>query len=606
MKQNRMLRGRLAAALLGLLTLACASDRSTVRGVVPDGYWTENQVQNVLARTLELRFAPDLSGLSESEQAALGKLLCVGEIFQQLHERALHHQAQGAYGRLLRLHEEIDSAHTQGLLDLYRLNQGPIATTLDNRREPFLPVDKAGPGKNVYPWGLERESLDELLEERDDLRPTLLHLRSVVRRLDARELSGDLATLSRFPALDLLHPGLKDRLRRLRTQPEGQTLYAVPYSVAFAAELTEVFGLLNEAAELMEPEDPEFAGYLRHRARDLLVDDYEAGDAAWVSGRFGRLNAQLGAYETYDDGLYGVKAFFGASLLLKDQQRSAELNTAISGLQKLEDSLPCSRHGKVREEIPVGVYNVIADFGQARSTNTATILPNEAHITAKYGRTILLRYNVMTDPQLFEIASGRFQAAVDESQHADLKLEGNFYRTLWHEIGHYLGPKTDRAGRTLDVALEENSDLIEELKSDLVSLFAARLHRGSGYYDAERLRSVRASGVLRVLQSVKPRRSQPYQTMQLMQWNFFLEQGLLAFDSESGKLHIDYDRYHAVVEQMLEQVLDIQARGDKAAADAFIERYAVWDEELHGRVAKVIRDQQTYRFRLVRYGVLGE
>src|SRR5688500_20332275 len=48
-------------------------------------------------------------------------------------------------------------AETQNLLTLYRLFQGPIATTLDNKREPFLPVDSLKPGKNVYPWGIRSE-----------------------------------------------------------------------------------------------------------------------------------------------------------------------------------------------------------------------------------------------------------------------------------------------------------------------------------------------------------------------------------------------------------------------------------------------------------------
>ena len=39
-------------------------------------------------------------------------------------------------------------------------------------------------------------------------------------------------------------------------------------------------------------------------------DDYESGDAAWVTGHFKNLNAQIGSYETYDDELYGVKTFF--------------------------------------------------------------------------------------------------------------------------------------------------------------------------------------------------------------------------------------------------------------------------------------------------------
>ena len=40
-----------------------------------------------------------------------------------------------------------------------------------------------------------------------------------------------------------------------------------------------------------------------------------------------------------------------------------------------------------------------------------------------------------------------------QEHHQDLMLDGNFYRTLWHEIGHYLGPARDRRGRDLDQAL---------------------------------------------------------------------------------------------------------------------------------------------------------
>ena len=32
--------------------------------------------------------------------------------------------------------------------------------------------------------------------------------------------------------------------------------------------------------------------------------------AAWVTGRFGKLNALIGSYETYDDELYATKAFY--------------------------------------------------------------------------------------------------------------------------------------------------------------------------------------------------------------------------------------------------------------------------------------------------------
>ena len=178
----------------------------------------------------------------------------------------------------------------------------------------------------------------------------------------------------------------------------------------------KAYALLNEAADAVAKDDEEFARYLRNRARDLLSNDYESGDAAWVTGRFKNLNAQIGSYETYDDELYGVKTFFAFSLLSTRGQETTALRQAMRGLQALEDSLPYDHHKKIREDIPVGVYDVVADFGQSRGGNTATILPNESYLARRYGRTILLRANIMREPNIFEGTSRTWEAAIGAEQ----------------------------------------------------------------------------------------------------------------------------------------------------------------------------------------------
>jgi len=259
----------------------------------------------------------------------------------------------------------------------------------------------------------------------------------------------------------------------------------VPYAVACADQLMRVYGLLHQSADDLQKD--EFARYLRNRARDLLSNDYESGDASWVTGHFKNLNAQIGAYETYDDELYGVKTFFAFSLLLTRQQETAALRQAMKGLQALEDSLPYDHHKEVREDIPVGVYDVVADFGQARGGNTATILPNESYLARRYGRTILLRANIMREPNIFASTSRSFAAAVGEEQARGLTNEGNFYRTLWHEVGHYLGVDRTKNGRDLDEALQDDANTLEEMKADLVSLFVAEALRKQGYYSDSQL-----------------------------------------------------------------------------------------------------------------------
>jgi hypothetical protein len=406
-------------------------------------------------------------------------------------------------------------------------------------------------------------------------------------------------------AIEVLHPGLAERLAALAAKPDPAELYAVPQALAWAPELAEAQRRLFTAAAAVEGDDPELARYLRNRGRDLLSNDYESGDASWVTGRFRRLNAQIGSYETYDDALFGVKAFPSLSLLLKDEAATAELAAALGGIQAIEDALPYESARRVREDIPVGVYEVIADFGQARGTNTATILPNDALFSRRYGRVILMRGSILTHPELFAISDRQWRAAVAPSLAEALEPEGNLHRTLWHEIGHYLGVDRASDGRALDQALGPWADALEEMKSDLVSLFAHHRLHAAGKVSEGRLAAVRASGILRTLQNNRPRADQPYQVMQLAQFNYFLDRGLLTVDGE-GRLVLHAEKYEATTTELLREVLAVQAAGDPARAEAFFGRWTGWTPDLHEPLAARLREAEGPRYRLVRYAELGE
>src|SRR5687767_1425245 len=152
----------------------------------PAGYWPHEKSQPIIEKTQTIRLAPDLSHLSAGEKLAVRKLLAVGEIFQKLYEDQRHAQALSGYEKLFQLHMRVGNpAPTENLLTLYRLFQGPIATTLDNKREPFLPVDPVVPGKNVYPWDVDNVNKTQLeffmKGYSDERRRQIMDLRSVVR-----------------------------------------------------------------------------------------------------------------------------------------------------------------------------------------------------------------------------------------------------------------------------------------------------------------------------------------------------------------------------------------------------------------------------------------
>src|SRR6185369_5787828 len=188
---------------------------------LPAGYWPLEKSQPIIDKTQTIHLSGDLSKLSEGERKAVAKLIEVGQIFQKLYEQQRHPEALSSYLALQQVDKRTGSTPaTQNLLTLYRLSQGPIATTLENKREPFLPVDPTKPGKNVYPWCITKEEIEKALASpggQANKRDKVLDLRSVVRRVNAKNLKGDIATLNTHPALQTLHPGLLADLQRLST-----------------------------------------------------------------------------------------------------------------------------------------------------------------------------------------------------------------------------------------------------------------------------------------------------------------------------------------------------------------------------------------------------
>ena len=167
-----MLRLVIVGLIICLSTMAIAQTGSGVSNKsLPPGYWPLEKSEPLIDKTQTIKLSPDISHLSAGEREAVEKLLEVGRIFQVLYEQQRHPEARSSYEALVQLDKRSSSpTETQNLLTLYRLNQGPIATTLENKREAFLPVESVQPGKNVYPWGVKREEIEEFLKAHPEVR----------------------------------------------------------------------------------------------------------------------------------------------------------------------------------------------------------------------------------------------------------------------------------------------------------------------------------------------------------------------------------------------------------------------------------------------------
>ncbi|HET6348229.1 MAG TPA: NUDIX hydrolase [Candidatus Krumholzibacteria bacterium] len=575
---------------------------------LPEGYMPLAESQPVVDKILRAHLTPDVSTLTPRERATVDKLMQVGRVFEDLYEVQRYPNALSARAQLYALDKRLGSpAETANLVTLYYMNRGPVARMLDNQRRPFVPMKTPPPGGSLYPVDATKAEIDAFLAAHPETRDDILGPRTAVRRADRASLTRDISTLRTYPVLNGLNLGLRASLEEKLKAPNPAAFYAVPYAVAFPKPLLDSYALLTDASREIAPEDADFALYLRNRARDLITNDYESGDATWVTGRFKTLNAQIGSYENYDDELYGAKTYFALSILKIDRERSDALRAATSQIQTLENSLPYDEgkpHKRVRSDIPVGVYDVLADFGQSRSANTASILPNDSGPARRYGRTILLRRNIMESPEIFDASRATYASVMENRFVSSLTPKGGSDRTLWHEIGHYLGVDRTRDGVDLDIALEQASSIYEEMKADLVSLFVAPGLEKLGYYTDADMSPLYASGVRRVLLKNKPDRSQVYQTMELMQFNYFMAHGVLSFDTSSGRLAVHEDKFHDAVAAMLRDVLEIQAAGDAKAAEAYITKWSEWRDDLHERLAEAMRKSEKYRFTCVTFDLL--
>ena len=261
----------------------------------------------------------------------------------------------------------------------------------------------------------------------------------------------------------------------------------------------------------------------------------------------------------------------------------------------------------MRSDLPVGVYQVVADFGQARGTNTASILPNDPLFARRYGRTILLRENIMTHPGSLRRSPGAASAprspprtpASSRSTAASSARSGTRSATTSAPTGRAT------AGRSTSRS-QSRADALEELKADLVSLFAVERFAARGLMTPERLRAVQADGILRVAarptarDATSPTRrwssrsSTTSWTAACWRW------------TPTARLAIRYEKYGETVKALLAEVLELQAQGDLAAAEAFFTRWTAWTDELHEPLARRLREAEGPRYRLVRYAALGE
>ncbi|MFB3826665.1 MAG: Zn-dependent hydrolase [Bryobacteraceae bacterium] len=492
---------------------------------------TSADLNRILARWKPVRMAYEPVALAPRERELVERLVeasrCLGDIYWRQND------PEG-----LRLYQ---TATDPKLKRLLMINGSRFDLLNENR--PFAGSAPAPPGRALYPAGVTREQIEA-------------HVRA---HPGERE-----ATYSGYTVV-------KDGFR------------TVPYHVEYREFLEPAARLLREAAALSA--DAAFARFLRLRAGALLTDDYLASDLAWLDLKNPKFDVIFGPYETYIDELLGVKTAYGAAVLIRNEPESARLALFERYVPEMQDALPlpaAGRPSKLGLATPMEVMDSPFRSGDLRHGYQAVAdnLPNDPRIHERKGSKKIFFKNFM-DARVKYVILPVAQRLMRPDQAAQVSGEGYLIGTVLHEIAHGLGPVFARAGgKQVDMreAIGPVYSALEEAKADVVGMFTVPLLARRGALAKDRLPEYYASYAAGMLRSMRFGTGEAHGRAELMEFNYLRQQGAIAH--AGGRYAVDATRMEAAIAALAKRLLEIEAAGDRAGAEAWFAQYGRMQPEL--------------------------
>ena len=450
--------------------------------------------------------------------------------------------------------------------DMYAKKTKPLALFSDKKLQP---------GKAFYPQDLTKKELVEYVVAHPEMASAIFSNNTIVQR-------------------------------------DGDKLIAVPYSQAFRDEMQGAARELLAAAK--ETDHKGLAEYLRWQAQALVNDSdpemaYTA-DKLWIGNlEDSPLEFSIGR-ENYEDRMSadaasdprvkkvldenGIKAkakdSIGVRVGIVNKESYAEIADyrkhldSFSDKMPLKDQYPQNGSGGKGDKMTFADVDLVAftgDYAAVRGGITvAQNLPNDDKLAVelKQGSRLVFHRQVRQggDPA----AQQKFlDALVDPSQHQLYDRNADFLFTIGHELVHSLGPRTTKDGRDKNNSLGKWGSMLEENKADVGSIVLTQYFVEIGKFTQEQANKIYLSWSADELPTKQPSEDEAHRSRSIMQLNYFREKGAIKFE-KGGKLSIVPEKMAETARQMLTEVIQLQLDGDATKAEAFVKKYAAWNEAL--------------------------
>ena len=493
------------------------------------------------------------AGLTPREKEMVSKLVDASGLLDCVYWRQSDPQGLKLYLSLANSKDPRDE-----LLRRYLKINGSRFDLIDDD-QPFVGTQQIPPGRGFYPTDMKKQEFDAYVAAHPEQKTALYSSLTVVRN---KTPSG-----------------------------AGSELIAIPYHVEYREFLEPMAKDLREAAALSD--DPTFAKFLRLRADALLTDDYYASDIAWLDLENPKFDVVFAPYEVYDDSLLGVKASYGASVMIRNDAESEKLALYQKYVPDLQEALPLpaadlpSKRGK---QSPMEVVDSPYRAGDLLHGYQAVAdnLPNDPRIHEEKGSKKIFWMNFM-DARVNYIILPLAQRTMRADQAAMASGEGYLADTIMHEISHGLGPAfahTAQGKVQINEAIGSSYSALEESKADVVGEYCYGWLIDHGALPKERRNLTYASYVAGIFRTVRFGVAESHGAGEIMQFNYYVQQGAITRDAATGLYAIDFEKMPAAIASLAKELLEQEATGDRARTDAWFKKYGGMPAELNALLAK--------------------
>jgi hypothetical protein len=501
------------------------------------------------------------AGLSAREKEMVAKLVDASGLLDCIYWRQSDPQGLKLYLSLANSKDPQDE-----LLRRYLKINGSRFDLIDDD-QPFVGTQPMPPGRGFYFFStdeaLTRPAIEQIIEKSPEQKAGIYDPHTIVQ-------------------YDITAQDRTNHFYRMKI---------TPYHSAFKEFLEPMAKDLREAAALSD--DPAFAKFLRLRADALLTDDYYASDIAWLDLENPKFDVVFAPYEVYDDSLLGVKTTYGASVMIRNDAESQKLALYQKYVPDLQEALPLpaadlpSKRGK---QSPMEVVDSPYRAGDLLHGYQAVAdnLPNDPRIHEEKGSKKMFWKNFM-DARVNYIILPLAQRTMRPDQAAMASGEGYLADTIMHEISHGLGPAfahTAQGKVQINEAIGSSYSALEESKADVVGEFCYGWLIDHGVLAKERRNITYASYVAGIFRTVRFGVAEAHGAGEIMQLNYYTEQGAISRDSATGLYVIDFDKMPAAIASLAKELLEQEATGDRARTDAWFKKYGTMPPELSALLAK--------------------